>query len=243
MRMLSLPTLLTLLIPIFAQPVAAADMSREEYYLSRNEIAPTVLREAIGAVSVWRGLAAGRLPDGPWMLATFEHKGHAFTTGPRVAVKQTRPVSGWDFLGKALRQYPVVQRSGLFVLAVLDSRSDQRAWLRVEKAPRTIDYLHYAAVGDPEAYTGQAIDLFHFSSGARRIYVQPRLDAPFRIVSKEPGGQGFLAEDLKVVKVQGNFAQVAKVMGVDQLSKPLGWVEIRDREGRLTIWYVFAPGC
>jgi hypothetical protein len=243
MRAPAFSALLLLLIAGSVQP-AAAEKPREEYYLSRKDISPSVLRETIGMVSVWRGQVADRSPKGPWIITTFERKqGNAFTASLRVPMTETNPVSGWDFTDQALRQYPVVQRSGLFVLAVLDARSDRRAWLRVEKKQWAIDYLHYAGVAEPEAYTGLTIDLFHLASGSRRLYAEPRLDAPFRVVSGDSDSRGYLGENLKVVKIHGNFAQVAKVVGVSQLSSPLGWVEIRDRDGRLTIWYVFAPGC
>jgi hypothetical protein len=242
MRQPALPALIILLIS-GTLCSAATEKPREEYYLSRQDIAPSVLRETIGMVSVWRGQVEDRAPEGPWMISTFERKGSFFKSGRAVPMKETRPISGWDFTGQALRQYPVVQRDGLFVLAVLDAQSDQRAWLRVEKKPWNIDYLHYAGVAEPEAYSGLTIDLYHLAPGSRRLYAEPRPDAPFRIASPEPDSRGYLGGDLKVVKIHGNFAQVARILGTNQLSNPLGWIEIRDREGRLTIWYVFAPGC
>jgi hypothetical protein len=242
MRQLALPAFLLLLTAGSVQQ-AAAEKPREEYYLARKDIAPTVLRDTIGMVSVWRGQMESRRPEGPWMISTYERKGSFYKASRPVPMTEAQPISGWDFTDQALRQFPVVQRDGLFVLTVLDARSDRRAWLRVEKKPWNIDYLHYAGVAEPEAYSGLTIDLFHLAPESRRLYAEPRLDAPFRIASRESDSRGYLGNDLKVVKIQGNFAQVAKVLGPSRLSAPLGWVEIRDRDGRLTIWYVFAPGC
>jgi hypothetical protein len=235
----TLPCLALCLVSLLSFHPAIAELPSETCYLGWKEIAPTVLRDAIGAVSVWRGQVEDAVPTGSWMLATFERKGgNSFASGPKVPVEQTRPVSGWDSEGQALRQYPVVQRAGLFVLAVLDARSDRRAWLRIEKKQRSIDYLRYAGLTEPEAYRDQTIELFRLARGLRRLYSRPMLGAPYKVLSETPGSRNYVGDDLKVVAVRGNFAQVAKILGPDKLSEPLGWVEIRDREGRITIWYV-----
>ncbi|MCY1083609.1 hypothetical protein [Archangium lansingense] len=245
----TLPALLLLT----ASP-ARADLPHESMYLTRSEIPDESLRGVIGIgfVSVFTGLEQvldGQEPlpirgfDGE--IPVFVPGEDGFTPDGTRSLSAARPISGWDYDFTALRKFPAVEQRGDYVHVVINARTNERAWLRLNKDNGKKPQVGFTTFASREwAWSG--IDVHHLAPKSEtRLYGAPRPEARWHSLSpsRPARREGAVVGDLRIIKTHGNFMQVGELINLDEELAPVGWVPINDENGVLLIWPVYAPMC
>ena len=143
-----------------------------------------------------------------------------------------------------VRRYPVLARKGMYVKVALDPSGRRAEWLRrtPEGAfPNSVDYVDF---GDAGSFRCYQLDLFYLTGGGpRKLFARPDPAAPSTTLSPTPGTAGYLAGDVVPLQRKGNFLEIAALRGLDDPRTGIGWVELKDAGGRLTVWFTPGPEC
>jgi len=204
----------------------------EEFYQPRAEIRDAALKGVIGLVTVGMG------PEPRSELPVYEvgPEGH-FRLAGSLPLEQTRAISGLDDGIDSVRRFPVVARRGEYLLAVVDARSGERAWIREHEWRGPEDYVLFNTL--EEAFLGAGVDVLALSREARApLYRAPSPKARSADTAMEPP-----LDALRVMRMQGDFAQVGISRGVEEDPEPVGWIRIRDDKGLLVVWPVMTDDC
>jgi hypothetical protein len=230
-------------------PPRARKTVDESFQVAAGEIADDLLRRTIGIATVSVGVAAGGQEQAP---ATYDNDGDRFTIAGTIPLRGTRPISvfrvGTDPIVNRsraqVRRYPVLRRKGEYLDVALDPSGRRTAWLRrtPEGAfPDSVDYVDFADAGSFRCYQ---LDLYYLTGGApRRLFEKPDPAAASTILATRPGTPGFLDGDVVPLQRKGNFLEIAALRGLDDPRTGIGWVEIKDARGRLTVWFSPGPEC
>lgn len=241
LRSLLLSTLSALVL--LAAAPARADLPSETIYLSRAEISDESLRGVIGVAFITSMTGSDQQPSGD--LPYFQPDGESFTQEGLMAMSGLRAISGWDYDLQSLRKFPVVERRGHYLHVVIDARTNERAWISEVQEAETGPEVEYLAF-DSRKWEYHGVELYHFAPKAQtRLYTAPRADARFHPLSPDfpPRRKGEFAQDVRIIKTQGNFIQIGDTLDLEQPLEPLGWIPISNEDGLLLIWPMFAPMC
>ena len=230
-------------------PPRARKAVDESYQVPARELSDDLLRRMIGIATVSVGVAAGDQEQTP---AIYDNDGDRFTASGNLRLRGTRPISvyrvGTDPIvnrSRAVaRRYPVLERKGMYVEVALDPSGRRTAWLRrtPEGAfPNSVDYVDFNDAGSFRCYQ---LDLYYLAGGApRKLFEKPNPAAPSATLSPRPGAPGFLGGDVVPLQRRGNFLEIAALRGLDDPRTGIGWVELKDAKGRLTVWFSPGPEC
>ncbi len=231
----------------------------EEYSVAFEEIAPSVLRDAMGVLTVTGMSAAGIGGQEPGFR---EHRpGSPLpAVGGWTSARQTTPLSNFgifhpsrhgrddpDYQVQAFR-YPITDARERYLEIVVDPRVDRRIWVERSELGdqfRTrIDMLEDLAVACRER-SDLHVNISSFTtSGRRKVYVAPRRDAessvldcrnPPRLARRSHGEGLFKALDVRGEFVQVGWAAYAGAGGAG-MPEPIGWVRLRANSGELLLW-------
>jgi hypothetical protein len=221
----------------------------ESYAVPAQEIGDYVLRNMIGIATISVGAGPGDQEATP---AIYDNDRDRFTESGRILLRGTRPISvyrvGTDPIVNrsraAVRRYPVLERKGMYVKVALDPSGRRTEWLRrtPEGAfPNSVDYVDFNDAGSFRCYQ---LDLYYLAAAKeRQLFEKPDKTAPFTTLSATPGAAGFLGGDIVPVQRKGNFLEIAALRGLDDPRTGIGWVELKDARGRLTVWFTPGPDC
>ncbi len=223
----------------------------ESYQVSAGEISDDVLRRMVGIVTVSAGIGAGGEEQA---VPIYDNAADAdrFTLSGSILLSATRPVSvfhvGADAIVNrsraAVRRYPLLARQGVYVKAALEPGGRRTGWLRrtPEGAfPNSVDIVEFDDAGSFRCYQ---LDLYFLAGAAqRKLFEKPDPAAAFTILAAKPGAPGFLTGDVVPLQRKGNFLEIAAVRGLDDPRTGIGWVELKDAGGRLTVWFAPGPEC
>lgn len=232
--------------PAPPRPRKAVD---ESYQVPARELSDDLLRRMIGIATISVGVAAGDQEQTP---AIYDNDGDRFTASGNILLRGTRPISfyrvGTDPIVNrsraAVRRYAVLERKGAYLEVALDPSGRRTAWLRrtPEGAfPNSVDYVDFNDAGSFRCYQ---LDLYYLAGGGpRKLFEKPDPAAPSTILSPRPGTAGFLGGDVVALQRHGNFLEIAALRGLDDPRTGIGWVELKDAKGRLTVWFSPGPEC
>jgi len=141
-------------------------------------------------------------------------------------------------------RFPVVETLGEYVRLIYDPVENMPAWINLREFADRSNYdlimIDSLAVRQ-NSYDW--IDIFPFTTtGKRKLYQQPRQDAPVTIITK--ADRRF--QSLKIMAQQDGYLQVGTARWVnDEEMKitPIGWIRIRDDANRLMLWIVAVDNC
>lgn len=145
--------------------------------------------------------------------------------------------------------YPILRREGGCVEVLLNAESGRTAWIQLSLAPP--EDVHTLQVSEAPSWESNPnlihsyepqhddsvypIDPFYLTGRMwRRIYAQPDLSAPWMVLfpcGTSTGGDRVIyllgrERDFLLIGVLGKYDDYI----------PLGWIPLRDAEGRLTVW-------
>lgn len=221
----------------------------ERYEVPANEISDYVLQSMIGIVTVSVGAGAGDQEQTP---PIYDNDGNRFTQSGRILLRGTRPLSvfrvGTDAIVNrsraVVRRYPMLARQGAYVKAALEPSGRRTGWLRrtPEGAfPNSVDVMDLNDAGSFRCYQ---LDLDYLAGAApRKLFEKPDKAAAFTLIAGKPGAAGALDGDVVPLQRKGNFLEIAAVRGLDDPRTGIGWVELKDAKGRLTVWFSPGPDC
>jgi hypothetical protein len=230
-------------------PPRARQAGDESYQVPARELSDDLLRRMIGIATISVGVAAGDQEQTP---AIYDNDGDRFTASGNILLRGTRPISvyrvGTDPIVNrsraVVRRYAVLERKGMYVEVALDPSGRRTAWLRrtPEGAfPNSVDYVDFNDAGSFRCYQ---LDLYYLAGGGpRKLFEKPDPAAPSTILSPRPGTPGFLDGDVVPLQRRGNFLEIAALRGLDDPRTGIGWVELKDAKGRLTVWFSPGPEC
>jgi hypothetical protein len=221
-------------VPLLAA-AARADGPSEEYRVARASVAVSVLRDAIGVLTVDSGDGSDPL------LPTYVKRGEYWVPHRRLTPSRTSPVSAFttspEEAGKTFSNYrfPITRREFGYAEIVVDPVKDARLWVNTVELRKSfrVSADYFARL---ERLQGAFVDPFFGAPQAeRRAYMSPDLSAQ----SSELG--------VGLYHVRGErdgFLLLVPVGGMDDPpAQPAGWVPIRDADGLLTLWLFYVDDC
>jgi hypothetical protein len=221
----------------------------ESYAVPAQELAEYVLRNMIGIVTISVGAGPGDQEATP---AIYDNDGDRFTESGRILLRGTRPIGvyrvGTDPIVNrsraVVRRYPVLERKGMYLKVALDPSGRRTEWMRrtPEGAfPNSIDYVDFNDAGSFRCYQ---LDLYYLTGATeRKLFEKPDKAAAFTTLAATPGAAGFLGGDVVPLQRKGNFLEIAALRSLDDPRTGIGWVELKDAKGRMTVWFTPGPEC
>jgi hypothetical protein len=229
---------------------AAADPTLERYLVQAREIADYLLRTTIGIATVSVGVNADNDEETPVIYT--QDGNNRFNPSGKLLLRGTRPISayvvGTDPIvvrsRAVVRRFPVVERKGDYLRMALDPSGQRTEWLRRTPEgdfPTSVDLVDF---GDGGSYRCHQLDAFYLTGAhQRKLFEKPEKDANFQVLTDLPGKPGYLDGDLVPLQRKGNYFEVAVLKGLNDQRASIGWVELKDDKGRLTLWFSPGPDC
>lgn len=220
-----------LLAGALAPRAAFAGAEPEEFYQPRAEIRDEALRGVIGVVTIGMG------PEPRGELPTYAPRRDGFELVGALTLDQMHAISGADEEVASVRRFPVLARRGEYLLTVVDVRSNTRVWIREHEWRGPEDFVIFDDL--ERALVGASVDVLALSRGGTpKLYRAPSPSA--RVTRRAPPPP---MEALRVMRVEGDFAQVGLFRGLGEEFEPVGWVRIRDERGLLVAWPIPTDDC
>lgn len=217
-----------------------ADAPYEKFHISCKDISKEVLRDAIGILTVYSDKRK------PKELKAYSKQGDQFVFGGILKLKEAIPISSFgyhycpplppldcDSLNIRTHRYPIVASFDRYLCVASHPVKNLRVWINVEdlKEDFKVSILMLEEINSWDGF----IDIFCFTESKRRkVYREPKRDSDYFIIS--PKGELLL----KAIEQKDGFIKIGRV-DVDfdtyeESIEPIGWIRIRDDEGRLMIW-------
>jgi hypothetical protein len=221
----------------------------ESFKVKAGEIADSLRKAAIGVVTISVGFGRDNREEA---VQTYTREADAFAPAGALQLGTTQPVSGWisgtegvtPVVQRAVaRRYLIVERRADYVRAALDLAGQRTAWVRRTPDgvfPNTVEFVDF---GDAGSFRCYQIDPFFFAPGERKLFEAPDKGAKARPLAGVAGRPGYLDADLVPLQRKANFFEVAAVKEVNDPKTSIGWIEIKDDAGRLTLWLSPGPEC
>jgi len=246
--MLRLIHLLLFLCCFFSAAPASADAPYETFNVKYREIAPSVLRDTTGVVTINADFSW----ENGYSVKDVELKAYDKVVGSFVASeaislqKQTLALSSFGYSGIGSYRFPMTEEEGDYCRIVIDPKSDRRIWINTQIQAKGlengVDKTHFDGLKNLVA-----VDLFVFTdSGKKKLYAEPNRESSFVVVDSKKH------EFLLAAEVKNGFVRLVSEEAITLQSKDgkenstprtLGWARIRDNEGLLTLWIVGGPNC
>jgi len=240
-----------LLAALFITVPAFADGPAEHFHVTPSEIPNSVLRDTVGVLTLFtcpHGVDVSQCNLGDQGLTLLDAPTHRSARPVAQPLRSTVPISsnGYDHKVFTLAvlewRFPVVAVRASFVSIVYDVPRDLRAWL----------YLPHAISGNRGFFT--SFDRLLASRTKQRFFLEPlflRGGAPAQLYSSASRDHptSLLSEEddiLIPVAYRNGFVLVRSATARDSDSASpsvLGWLPVRDEEGRLLLWLVNSVTC
>jgi len=221
-----------------------ADAPSEKYHVAYRDISTEVLQNTIGILTINPGAKKGT------SLRIYLRQADRFVPDSLLKVLETTPISNFGYHNPEGTskienyRYPIIEMIGRHARIVYDPVKNLSAWIDLDEMEKdfftTVTLLN--ALNESLPYY---VDIFCFTESSRRkIYKSPAKGAEYFIAAKSDRRYGLL----KVMEIGEGFVKVGnprfnsesfELEGVD----PIGWMRIRDDQGRLTFWINDADGC
>jgi hypothetical protein len=221
----------------------------EVYQVPAAELADYLLQSMIGVAAISVGIGPDDQETAP---VIYLNDGETFTASGKIELRGTRPIStfriGTDPIvnrSRAIvRRYPVVERKGMFVRVALDPCGRRTEWMRRTMEGSFPDNLSFFDFNDGGSFHCYQLDLAWLGGGApRKLFQKPDKAAPATTLATAPGAAGRLDGDVVPLQRKGNFIEIAAVRGLDDPRTGIGWIEMKDAKGRLSVWFKPGPDC
>jgi len=240
---------LLLILCCFLQisPVSA-DAPYETFNVKYREIAPSVLRDTTGIVTVnadfsWENGYSVKDVE----LRIYDKIADKFVASGVISLqKQTVALSSFGYSGIGSYRFPMTEEEGDYCRIVIDPKSDRRVWINNQMQAKGlengVEKMHFDALKNLVA-----VDLFVFTdSGKKKLYAEPSRESSFVVIDSKKHAF-LLAAEVKNGFVRLVSEEAITVEPEDGKESPapqtLGWARIRDNEGLLTLWIVGGPNC
>lgn len=239
---------LLLLIPL---NLLFADGPWEKFHIPLADISKEVLRDAIGILTIHQGVKKGGTE-----FKVIKLLNSSFIYTDTLLVKETYPISNFGYQRRegvksspgslfeviSNYRYPIVERRDGHLMVVTDPIKNTRVWLS-EKDLQQDYYLSVVLFDDVMTFkscTSCFIEISHFTSEEeRKVYSRPDSNSEWTLLHKNE-----LRGAIKLSEISGNFINIAKPIVKeieshyfysDELEE-IGWIQLRDEDGLLTIW-------
>lgn len=246
--MLRLFHLLLILCCFLQVSPVSADAPYETFNVKYREIAPSVLRDTIGVVTINADFSW----ENGYSVKDVELKAYDKVAGSFVASevislqKQTVALSSFGYSGIGSYRFPMTKEEGDYCRIVIDPKSDRRIWINNQMQAKGLENgLEKTHFDDLKNLV--AVDLFVFTdSGKKKLYAEPSRESSFVVIDSKK--HAFLL----VAEVKNGFVRLVSEEAITLQSEDgkapttpqtLGWARIRDNEGLLTLWIVGGPNC
>ncbi len=245
MRTLTFLALLLVSAPTFA------DGPAEHFHVTPSEIPPSVLRDTVGVLTLFtcpHGTDVSQCSLGDQSLTLLDAPSKRSARFVPQLLRSTVPISSNGYDREAFTQavlewrFPVVAVHSSFVCIVYDVPRNLRAWLS----------LPHAISGDRGFFT--SFERLLASRADQRFFLDPlflRGGAPAQLyssASREHPTKLISERDELLIPVayRNGFVLVRSAWATDSDSASpsvLGWLPVRDEEGRLLLWLVNSVTC
>lgn len=199
-----------------------ADCGDETWIIPPNEIDATVLTKLTAVATLTAENAAQT------QLTVYDLKGGTFTAVSKIAAAKVTGVSRAPTCRPAGNpldglRLPVLETNGPYIRAVLNAKYGASIWIR----PDEFGSQYSVSVSSFPRHRYVRSDLYQGAEG-HAVYQNPVEEEPHTILPK-----GYIL--LGILQHSGNFIQVGLPHGEGGI-KPIGWIRVRDEQGRLTVW-------
>lgn len=214
--------LLAIGVTIFSAGYSYADCGDETWVIPPKEIDPAVLSKMTAVATLTAENPAFT------QLSVYELKGGKFVAIAKVPVTKVMGVSHAPTCRPPNNpldglRIPVFEINGPYVRAALNAKYDSSIWIR----PDEFGSQHTVLISSLPKHIYVRTDLGQDGEGLS-VYQKPVIEEPHTIL---PKGYGILG----VMQQSGDFIQVGLPYGEGGL-RPIGWIRIRDENGRLVVW-------
>lgn len=220
-----------------------ADAPYEKYHVAYEDISKDVLKNTIGILTINSGIKKGT------ELKTYSRNENHFTYRTSLLVKETIPISNFgyhppiDELNIENYRYPIVAKFDQYLCIVYDPIKNLTTWVNIKEIEENFStsIVMVDSIKTPSLFF---VNIFYFTkTGKRKLYQEPQNDAKFTIISKNESKYHLL----KIIEQRKDFVKIG-VVHVDfdtykESIEPIGWVRIRDDQGRLMFWIADVDFC
>lgn len=220
-----------------------ADAPYEKYHVAYKDISKDVLKNTVGILTINSGIKKGT------ELKAYTRIEKQFSYNKTLKVKKTIPISNFgyhppvDELCISNYRYPIVAKFEQYLCIVYDPIKNLKTWVNMKEVEENF-YTSTVMVDSIKIPSSFFVDIFYFTkSGKRKLYKEPRNDAKYIIISKNESKYGLL----KIIGQKKDFVKIG-IVHVDfdtyeESIEPIGWVKIRDGQGRLMFWIKYVDLC
>ncbi len=187
-------------------------------------------------------------------------KSGAFVADGALDIIDIVPINGhlwFDELSEATHtlRFPIVGVKGSYRQIVYNPILDLKAWIHLPELSKLMKPLTWYEPA--EAYfTGKYfrkappytlfVDLFFFTK-SRKLYHSPDESASFDLITphmKDPNDPGdYFYGYGTITRIRDGFALICDINPCGEWVRQIGWIKIRDEDGRITIWMTIPLSC
>lgn len=229
---------LLFILCLFISARCFSEGAMEHYHVKYSQISKAVHRDTIGTLSIYNWTQkTGK------NIISYQKKPNGFILSKYFDIKKdTIPFSTWGLTGwrtnDSIYRFPITAKENDYLQIVIDVQKEIRAWVNLQSLEISfmVDVILF------EAIKGKKWDTI----------INPILSGPWKVKVCEEPNESSKSFDLllggwdplffKAMESSGGYVKVDRWVYSQEAGKssikPLGWIRVKDKEGKLLIWVI-----
>ena len=217
-------------------PNIIAGHPEEKIHISTKDLNTEHLKDAIGIITLNSGIRGG--------ISLNLYEDNYLKAGLLNIRDNSKPISNYGYhppVDTLVSNYRflVLEENDEYYKIAFDYHDPKAYWVDKkelnDKFYNRIKYLNKI-----QTKHGEFISLFGLTNmNQRKIYSDPSTSSDFKIITKDE----YQDKLIKIVEQKGEYIKIAiavknKQLQTEEIGEILGWIRIRDNQGRLNIWII-----
>jgi hypothetical protein len=255
MKKLLLIALTAMIMAIPSQGYSDAPV--ETYFLEKTQIPDNVLKEtkAVLTVSIIDPKAYAEYYNQPNMkqapyITVYKKAGNSFKKIGVLGKAQIKTPTGGHYGPGAWYRFPVTHSKGEYLEVIYDILEHQKCWINFSELKSSLsgekpalDWFTTQSSSEPVS-----VDIFFLTRNKEiRVYTSPTSRSPSQGLTPQSEilrtSEVYDARAFQIIERKNGFGKFVVNQGCDRPGRSIGWIRLRDENGRLLVWPIMGLSC
>ncbi len=255
MKKLLLIFLATMITTIPSQ--SHSDAPVETYFLEKTQIPDNVLRETKAVLTVnmidpktyAEYYNQPNINQAPY-ISVYKKVGNSFKKMGVLEKVQIKTPTGGEYGPSAWYRFPVTNSKREYFEIIYDILEHKKCWVNFSELKSSLsgekpglDWFTTRSSSEPVS-----VDIFFLTRNKEiRVYTSPTSGSPSQALTPQSEilrtSAVYDARAFQIIESKNGFGHLGVNQGCDRPARSIGWIRLRDENGRLLVWPIMGLSC
>lgn len=234
-----------------------SDAPVETYFLEKTQIPDNVLREtkAVLTVNIIDPKAYAEYYNQPNLklapyITVYKKTGNSFKKMGILEKAQIKTPTGGNYGPSTWYRFPVTNSKGEYFEIIYDISEHKKCWVNFSELKSSLsgekpvlDWFTTQPSSEPVS-----VDIFFLTRNKEiRVYTSPTSGSPSQALTPQSDilrtSEVYDDRAFQIIERKNGFGHLGVNQGCDRPARSVGWIRLRDENGRLLVWPIMGLSC